>query len=48
MIKNNPGDIVLIREMLDDIEQIHFEVTNAARLDEGFKFLVKHIFNIML
>ena len=37
MIEDNPGDIVLIREMLDDSQEIHFEVTNATRLDVGLK-----------
>ena len=48
LIEDNPGDRVLIREMLDDSEQIHFEVMNAARLDDGLKLLVKDSFDVIL
>jgi len=48
LIEDNPGDVLLIREMLDDSEQIHFEVMNAARLDDGLKFLVKNSFDAIL
>ena len=48
LIEDNPGDIVLIREMLDDGELIYFEVTSAGRLDDGLKFLVKDSFDVIL
>ncbi len=48
MIEDNPGDIVLIREMLADSHQIHFEVNNATRLDDGLKYLVKYNFDVIL
>ena len=48
MIEDNPGDILLIREMLDDSQEIHFEVTNATRLDGGLKYLVKCSFDVIL
>jgi two-component system, cell cycle sensor histidine kinase and response regulator CckA len=48
MIEDNPGDIVLIREMLDNSELIYFEVMNATRLDDGLKLLVKDNFDVIL
>ena len=48
LIEDNPGDTALIREMLDDNEQIQFEVTNTARLDNGLKLLVKDSFDVIL
>lgn len=48
MIEDNPGDMILIREMLDDSENVHFEVTHAVRLDDGLKFLVKDHFDVVL
>ena len=48
LIEDNTGDTVLIRGMLDDSKKIHFKVTDAARLDDGLKFLVKDSFDVIL
>jgi DNA-binding response OmpR family regulator len=48
MVEDNPGDMVLIREMLDNNKNVIFEVHNAARLDDGLKLLVKDSFDVML
>jgi len=48
LIEDNPGDIILIWEMLDNSEQIHFGVISTTRLDDGLKFLVKDSFDVIL
>jgi DNA-binding NarL/FixJ family response regulator len=48
MIEDNPGDVILIREMLEDSENVEFQVTHASRLDDGLKFLVKEPFDVVL
>ena len=48
IVEDNPGDIVLIKKMLDTIIDVTFEVTAVGRLDEGLKFLLKDKFDIIL
>lgn len=47
MIEDNPADARFIAEMLKDIDNFDFELLNAARLDEGLKFLITHQFDMI-
>jgi len=48
IIEDNPGDVVIIREMLKEIENIHFKLFNAPNLDDGLKILVKEDIDLLL
>jgi two-component system, cell cycle sensor histidine kinase and response regulator CckA len=48
MIEDNPGDARLIREMLKEIDTIHFDVKHTSRLDEGLKYIVMESFDVVL
>lgn len=48
IIEDNPGDVVIIREMLREIADIHFNLLNACNLDEGLKILAKDDIDLLL
>lgn len=48
IIEDNPGDAVIIREMLKDIADIHFNLLNAYNLEDGLKILAKEDIDILL
>ena len=47
-VEDNPGDVVIIKEMIKEIEGIHFEVTTADNLEDGVKHLINEDFDILL
>jgi two-component system, NarL family, sensor histidine kinase UhpB len=47
-VEDNPGDVVIIKEMLKEIDGIHFEVTTADNLKEGINHLINEDFDILL
>jgi two-component system, NarL family, sensor histidine kinase UhpB len=47
-VEDNPGDVVIIKEMLKEIDDIHFEVTTADNLKEGINHLINEDFDILL
>jgi len=48
LIEDNPGDVLIIREMLKEKQSNHFEVTSANDLKNGLKHLIKGDFDIIL
>lgn len=48
LIEDNPGDALLIREMLKEVSMTQFKVTHAKRLNEGLKKLLEDEFDIIL
>jgi two-component system, NarL family, sensor histidine kinase UhpB len=47
-VEDNPGDVVIIMEMLKEIDDIHFEVITADNLKDGLKHLINEDFDILL
>lgn len=48
IIEDNPGDVVIIREMFKDIADIHFNLLIAYNLEEGLKILDKEDIDLLL
>jgi DNA-binding response OmpR family regulator len=48
LIEDNPGDTVIIREMLKDIIGINFKLLYVTGLEDGFKILSEEQINIIL
>lgn len=48
LIEDNPGDIFLIHEMLDEIQNSRFKLHNVQCLDEGLDYLQKNRADIIL
>ncbi|MBI5681175.1 MAG: PAS domain S-box protein [Methanobacterium sp.] len=48
IIEDNPGDVIIIREMLKDAVGIHFNLLNVGNLSDGLKILVKEDIDILL
>src|SRR6266436_3322858 len=40
IVEDNPGDAILVREMLRDADSVGFELVHAARLSEGIEQLL--------
>ena len=47
LVEDNPGDALILNEMLKEIYDNHFELTHYKRVDEGLEH-VKEDFDIML
>src|ERR1043166_379132 len=48
LIEDNPGDVRLIREMLSDDADTHFEVNHADRLESGLTSVQGHGISVIL
>lgn len=48
LVEDNPGDALIIKEMLKEIYGAHFKVTHADRLVDGIKHLKYTDFDILL
>ncbi len=48
LIEDNPGDMVLIREMLKDVQSIHFNFLHADNLQGGLTLLDKEEVDVLL
>lgn len=48
LIEDNPGDALLIREMLNEVKNSQFEVKHAKKLSEGLNHLQNNIFDVIL
>lgn len=48
LIEDDPGDALLLREMLAEEKDPAFEVTHAGRLQEGLDFLSREAFDVIL
>jgi len=48
LVEDNPGDVVIIKEMLKEIDGIHFHVITANNLEDGLKHLTNEDFDILL
>ncbi len=48
IIEDNPGDVVIIREMFKEVVGIHFKPIYATNLADGFEILSKEQINIIL
>ncbi|MDD1764296.1 MAG: response regulator, partial [Methanobacteriaceae archaeon] len=48
LVEDNPGDVIIIREMFKEIYGIHFKVTHADGLHKGIKHLNNNDFDILL
>jgi two-component system, NarL family, sensor histidine kinase UhpB len=48
LVEDNPGDVVIIREMLKETQNNDFEVTVADNLEGGIKYLMNEDFDILL
>ena len=48
IIEDNPGDVVIIREMFKDIADIHFNLLIAYNLEEGLKIFDKEDIDLLL
>lgn len=48
LIEDNPGDTVIIREMLKEIIGMNFKLINATGLNDGFEIISKEQINIIL
>jgi PAS domain S-box-containing protein len=47
-VEDNPGDVVIIKEMFKEIYGIDFKVKHSERLDDGIKHLKDTAFDILL
>jgi len=48
LVEDNPGDVVIIKEMLKEVDVIHFQVTTAGNLEDGLNDLINENFDILL
>ena len=48
LVEDNPGDVVIIIEMLKEASKSHFKVTAAENLENGLKYLINENFDILL
>jgi DNA-binding NarL/FixJ family response regulator len=48
LIEDNPGDVLLIRELLQESEDFAYVLTNSNNLAEGLELLGKQYFDILL
>ena len=48
LIEDNPGDALLIQEMLNEVKNTEFELKHAKRLNEGLKYLHSNVFDVVL
>lgn len=48
LVEDNPGDALLLDEMLKEVDGTQFQLLHATRLDEGLKYLLKASFDLLL
>ncbi|HEX7467346.1 MAG TPA: PAS domain S-box protein [Methanobacterium sp.] len=48
LVEDNPGDALLLDEMLKEVGNTQFQLSHATRLDEGLKYLLKDTFDLLL
>lgn len=48
LVEDNPGDVKVIYEMLNDDEKHKYYISNSNRLDESIKKLITEKFDIIL
>jgi two-component system, NarL family, sensor histidine kinase UhpB len=48
LVEDNPGDALLLDEMLKEVDNTHFQLSHTTRLDEGLKYLLKDSFDLLL
>jgi DNA-binding NarL/FixJ family response regulator len=48
LVEDNLGDALLIREMLKEADDTHFEVIHSTVLNEALKYLLQNDFDVIL
>ncbi len=48
LVEDNPGDALLLDEMLKEVGNTQFQLSHTTRLDEGLKYLLKDTFDLLL
>ena len=48
LVEDNPGDARSILEMLNENDNLHYDIFQTSRLDDGIKILVKDHFDLIL
>ncbi|QDL12105.1 hybrid sensor histidine kinase/response regulator [Brasilonema octagenarum UFV-E1] len=48
LVEDNPGDVVLLEEFLQDVTSVKFYLKQAEQLDEALRFLEQESFDVIL
>ncbi|MDQ7788349.1 MAG: sigma-54 dependent transcriptional regulator [Thermodesulfovibrionales bacterium] len=48
LVEDNPGDVALFKEILDEVNMVHFELTHCTMLSSALTLLSKESFGIIL
>ncbi|NMG18817.1 response regulator [Brasilonema bromeliae] len=48
LVEDNPGDVVLLEEFLQDVSSVKFHLKQAEQLDEALRFLEQESFDVIL